>query len=133
MFLKKDTITLCGESIVLHELSALQRVEYFEFLSAQEALLGEKPASPGEMAQVMRINVEVNAWLVSRSLWHTTPEREEEAVFREVLKTWSSDALNEAVSKVLALSDMVPKVEDEVDATNGSDDEQGAGRASLAK
>lgn len=129
MFLKKDTITVRGESVVLHELSALQRVEYFEFLSVQEARMGQESTSPAQMAQTMRINVEVNAWLVSRSLWHAMPERTEEEVFRDVLRTWPSAALNEAVDKVLVLSDMVPATDDKTDTADHKEEAD----ATLAK
>ncbi|HHL2859772.1 TPA: phage minor tail protein domain-containing protein, partial [Citrobacter freundii] len=36
MFLKKETFNYLGESTTLNELSALQRIEYLEFLAAEE-------------------------------------------------------------------------------------------------
>lgn len=39
MFLKKEPFNYQGESTTLNELSALQRIEYLEFLAAEEKAL----------------------------------------------------------------------------------------------
>lgn len=119
MFLKKDTLQMDGESVVLHELSALQRVEYFEYLASLEASLSEGNTDTLTTAKIMKTNVQVNAWLVSRSLWHSAPERNEDDIKLEVMRNWSSGALNAAVDMVQRLSDMKPK---EPDSVPGEDD-----------
>lgn len=119
MFLKKDSLPLGGESVVLHELSALQRVEYFEYLASLEAAISESKNDALSTARIMKTNVQVNAWLVSRSLWHNTQERNEDDIQQEVMRSWSSEALNAAVDMVQNLSDMKPK---EPDSTTGEDD-----------
>lgn len=112
MFLKKDTLTLGGQKVTLHELSALQRAEYFDFLADKEASTAEGESDFKANARLMKFNIEVNAWLVSRSLWHSEPEREENEIWREVMRKWPSEGLNEAVEMVLQLSGMVPKKAD---------------------
>ncbi|MEM8282938.1 phage minor tail protein G, partial [Morganella morganii] len=71
-FLKQKEFTYNGESLMLSELSALQRVEYFDHLVTQT----EKEA-PAEDAQSLkrtavyvRMNIESNAFLVARSLFN---------------------------------------------------------------
>ncbi|QLR06004.1 phage tail assembly chaperone G [Providencia rettgeri] len=105
MFLKKKEVQISGESVVLHELSALQRADYFDFLA-----LKEKESSNLEgiefAAKSMRQIAESNVWLVSRSLWHSDRDREVEEVYEEVALTWSSSALEEAVSVISEISGM---------------------------
>lgn len=116
MFLKKDTLTLNDQKVTLHELSALQRAEYFDFLADKEASITEGENDFKNNARLMKFNIEVNAWLVSRSLWHTEPEREESEIQQEVMRTWSTQGLNQAVEMVLELSGMTPKAAEAVEA-----------------
>lgn len=118
MFLKKDTLTLGDQKVTLHELSALQRAEYFDFLADKEASAAEGESDFKANARLMKFNIEVNAWLVSRSLWHSEPEREENEIWREVMRKWPSEGLNEAVEMVLELSGMVPKKADAPETAN---------------
>ncbi|WP_213715708.1 phage tail assembly chaperone G [Cedecea lapagei] len=115
-FLKKENLSIGGESVLLFELSALQRAEYFEYLASLEADIPEGASEMKMGALVVKKNVQSNAWLVSRSLWHSTPDRDEEELHREVMRTWPSDALNMATDKVLELSDLMPKSQAETDA-----------------
>lgn len=106
MFLKKELFIYNGEQVQLHELSALQRAEYFEFLASKDTgSEGEQP-DVAQTAALIRLNTEVNAWLVSRSLWHDDRDRDVETIFREILAAWPDKALAQAVDKVLVLSDM---------------------------
>ncbi|HHR6132203.1 TPA: phage minor tail protein domain-containing protein [Providencia alcalifaciens] len=118
MFLKKKEAQISGESVVLHELSALQRADYFDFLA-----LKEKESSNLEgielAAKSMRQIAESNVWLVSRSLWHSDRDREVEEVYEEVALTWSSAALEEAVSVISAISGM--KGDDQGLSTEGEE------------
>lgn len=114
MFLRKENLPIRGESIVLSELSALQRLEYFEYLSSLEASLPEDAFGLKQQALQMKINLNVNAWLISRSLWHETPDQDVDEIQQKVVRTWPSEAMNLAVEKILTLSDMLPQVpEDE--------------------
>lgn len=122
-FLKKESLPLEGGSVVLYELSALQRADYFEYLASLEADTPEDISEMKRMALMVKRNVQVNAWVVSRSLWQSTPERDEDELHLEVMRTWSSDALNIAVEKVLDLSGMAPKSGTEGSNNTGAEDE----------
>lgn len=110
MFLKKDTLTIGDQKVTLHELSALQRAEYFDFLADKEASIAEGGNEFKNNARLMKFNIEVNAWLVSRSLWHseTEPKREEDEIQQQVMRSWGTHGLNQAVEMVLDLSGMTP-------------------------
>ncbi|WP_269933906.1 phage tail assembly chaperone G [Serratia liquefaciens] len=121
MFLKKESFTYNAEQIQLHELSALQRAEYFEFLASKDTGADGEQPNVAQTAALVRLNTEVNAWLVSRSLWHDDRDRDVEMIFREVQATWPDKALALAVDKVLVLSDMKgpePGEQEEVDNDN---------------
>lgn len=120
-FLKKENLSIGGEPVLLFELSALQRAEYFEYLASLEADIPEDASEMKMGALVVKKNVQSNAWLVSRSLWHSTPDRDEEEMHREVMRTWSSEALNMATDKVLELSDLMPKPQAEAEAEADAD------------
>ncbi|MCW2255091.1 phage minor tail protein G [Providencia alcalifaciens] len=105
MFLKKKEINIGDESVVLHELSALQRADYFDFLAKQEKeLAGLDGVELG--AKSMRAMAESQVWLVSRSLWHSDRDREVEEIYEEVAQTWSGRSLDEAVRAISEISGM---------------------------
>lgn len=134
-FLKKESLPLEGGSVVLYELSALQRADYFEYLASLEADSPEDISEMKRMALMVKRNVQVNAWVVSRSLWQSTPDRDEDELHQEVMRTWSSEALNIAVEKVLELSGMAPKPGTEGDDNSGKEGERSSNdeQAPLAK
>ncbi|EGT3611664.1 phage minor tail protein G [Morganella morganii] len=115
-FLKQKEFTYNGESLMLSELSALQRVEYFDHLVIQT----EKEA-PAEDAQSLkrtavyvRMNIESNAFLVARSLFNVgnTPGKQVDDIRADILGTWPPVALEQAAKLVLELSDMQVKTTD---------------------
>ncbi|MEM8042979.1 phage minor tail protein G, partial [Morganella morganii] len=115
-FLKQKEFTYNGESLMLSELSALQRVEYFDHLVTQT----EKEA-PAEDAQSLkrtavyvRMNIESNAFLVARSLFNVgnTPGKQVDEIRADILSTWPPVALEQAAKLVLELSDMQVKTTD---------------------
>lgn len=105
MFLKKKEVSISGENVVIHELSALQRIDYFDFLATKEKEL-DGLESPEKDYKSMRSMVETQAWLVSRSLWHEDRDRDIEDLYDEITQTWSSEALNEAVMVISEISGM---------------------------
>ncbi|HEN3373638.1 TPA: phage minor tail protein G [Yersinia enterocolitica] len=114
MFLKKKEFTYDGETVVLYELSALQRIDYLAFLAEKTPDFDNLPedSSPQMRAQAfMQLNVDINIWLVSRSLAHGNKAPHEEATYQEVLNTWSYDALSAGAEMVLDLSGMNMSVE----------------------
>ncbi len=72
MFLKQDTFNYEKQSVVLSELSGLQRIEYLTFVQQRtakfDAVEGELPEAERQIA-FLRMGMDINAWLVSRSLW----------------------------------------------------------------
>ncbi|HCR3333277.1 TPA: phage minor tail protein G [Morganella morganii] len=115
-FLQQKEFTYNGESLMLSELSALQRVEYFDHLVTQT----EKEA-PAEDAQSLkrtavyvRMNIESNAFLVARSLFNVgnTAGKQVDEIRADILSTWPPVALEQAAKLVLELSDMQVKTTD---------------------
>ncbi|HGN0381138.1 TPA: phage minor tail protein G [Proteus mirabilis] len=108
MFLKKKEFTYSDNTIELFELSALQRIEYFDFLVEQSQKNEDVEKAEGikKTALIIRANTESNAWLVSRSLAHGET-RDIEQVYHEVLSQWPPEALGKAAKEVLVISGMV--------------------------
>lgn len=67
-FLKKESLPLEGGSVVLYELSALQRADYFEYLASLEADTPEDISEMKRMALMVKRNVQVNAWVVREAI-----------------------------------------------------------------
>ena len=93
MFLKQGTFNYEKQSVVLSELSGLQRIEYLAFVQQRTAKFdaeeGELPEAERQIA-FLRMGMDINAWLVSRSLWNAE----------------QSDALGAGAEMVLSLSGM---------------------------
>ncbi|MBN6398462.1 phage minor tail protein G [Escherichia coli] len=109
MFLKQDTFNYGNQSVVLTELSGLQRVEYLAFVQKRtaefDALDDAMPVAERQI-EFLRMGVDINAWLVSRSLWNADPSQDVDTLNEDVKKTWSYDALSEGSALVLSLSGM---------------------------
>lgn len=118
MFLKKKEITIADENIILYELSALQRADYFDFLAKKEKETDGLEGAERD-AKSMRSMVESQAWLVSRSRWHEDRDREIDDLYDEIAQTWSMDALSEAVRAISEISGMSSSEDDEDEAENG--------------
>lgn len=126
MFLKTDTFTYGSHSAVLSELSALQRVDYLMFIQRRTAEYDALPETLTEQerqAAFMLMGVEINAWLVSRSLCESKKEEDARPLYDEIRGQWSFDALGLGADMVLNLSGMVVPVGDGPDDGNS---EQGA-------
>ncbi|EEI4970031.1 phage minor tail protein G [Salmonella enterica subsp. enterica serovar Newport] len=118
MFLKTDTFTYGGHSAVLSELSALQRVNYLMFIQQRTAKYDALPDTLTEQerqAAFMQMGVDINAWLVSRSLCESKKEDDARLLYDAVSVQWSFDALGLGADRVLTLSGMVVPVEDDTD------------------
>lgn len=120
MFLKKKKLSIGDANIVLFELTALQRTEYFELLVQQESELGNLEGH-ARGAKVSRHGVEQLAWIVSRSIWNADRNRDVETVYHEILDNWGDSALKSAFDIASKLSGM--KDEDS-DSGVGSDQEK---------
>ncbi|WP_097309654.1 phage tail assembly chaperone G, partial [Escherichia coli] len=54
----------------------------------------------------LRMGMDINAWLVSRSLWNAEQSQDVETLCASVITTWSYDALGAGAEMVLSLSGM---------------------------
>lgn len=116
MFLKTDTFTYGDHSAVLSELSALQRVDYLMFIQQRTAEYDALPETLPEQerqAAFMQMGVDINAWLVSRSLCESKREEDARPLYDAVRVQWSFDALGLGADRVLTLSNMVVPVTDD--------------------
>ncbi|HAY0219009.1 TPA: phage minor tail protein G [Escherichia coli] len=120
MFLKQDTFNYAEQTVVLSELSALQRVEYLAYVRERTAQFDEQSAGMAEGARqiaFLEMGMDINAWLVSRSLWNADQSQDVAVLFPSVRVTWSYDALGLAAECILALSRMTLTAATEEDAT----------------
>ncbi|EGV2901708.1 phage minor tail protein G [Salmonella enterica] len=111
MFLKKDTLTYGDASVELYELSGLQRVEYLEYIQQRTAQYDrEEEESTEEERRVtfLRMGVDINAWLVSRSLQNGDQTRDTGKTSDNIAALWSYEALGKGADMVLSLSGMTP-------------------------
>ncbi|EAX1227395.1 phage tail assembly chaperone G [Salmonella enterica] len=120
MFLKKDTLTYGDASVELHELSGLQRVEYLEYIQQRTAQYDEETADAGEEERrvaFLRMGIDINAWLVSRSLQNGDQTRDTGKTSDNIAALWSYEALGKGADMVLSLSGMsLPDSGDETEA-----------------
>ncbi|ECW1079391.1 phage minor tail protein G [Salmonella enterica] len=111
MFLKKDTLNYGDTSVELHELSGLQRVEYLEYIQQRTAQYDEETAGVSEEERrvaFLRMGVDINAWLVSRSLWNGDQAQNIDNLSSHTASMWSYEALGQGADMVLSLSGMTP-------------------------
>ncbi|HAU2960533.1 TPA: phage minor tail protein G [Salmonella enterica subsp. diarizonae] len=111
MFLKKDTLTYGDTSVELYELSGLQRVEYLEYIQQRTAQYDrETETSTEEERRVafLRMGIDINAWLVSRSLQNGDQTRDTGKTSDNIAAIWSYEALGKGADMVLSLSGMTP-------------------------
>ncbi|ECK9010652.1 phage minor tail protein G [Salmonella enterica subsp. enterica] len=109
MFLKKDTLTYGDASVELYELSGLQRVEYLEYIQQRTAQYDqetEKSTEEERRVAFLRMGVDINAWLVSRSLQHGGQTQDAGSIHSDIASLWSYEALGQGADMVLSLSGM---------------------------
>lgn len=118
MFLKKESTDIGGNQIEMNELSGLQRIEYLEYLTEiqkESKSFAELPAEE-RGAKYLRLSLNINAWLISRSLWHNDHSKSVDDLKTEVLSSWSPDNMFLAAGKVLSLSNLNKAQQEESDA-----------------
>ncbi|EHY0215236.1 phage minor tail protein G [Salmonella enterica] len=111
MFLKKDTLTYGDASVELYELSGLQRIEYLEYIQQRTAQYDRETKESTEEARrvaFLRMGIDINAWLVSRSLQNGDQTRSTEKTSDNIAALWSYEALGKGADMVLSLSGMTP-------------------------
>lgn len=115
MFLKKDTLNYGADSAVLYELSGLQRVEYLEFLQKRTAKYDadmDGATETDKRVAYMQMAMEINAWLISRSLFNGDTTQAVDALYQSVQTQWSYEALDSGAEMVLVLSGLSADAED---------------------
>lgn len=126
MFLKKDTFTFNGESLTLSELSALQRIDFLDYLSKEEKAaksLGDELDEQQMTTRLLGMSIRAGARLVAQSLWHNDPSGPDtEELHQQVLSTWPADAIAQAEMMVKTLSGMLPPVAED---SGGETEEEG--------
>ncbi|EDA0234959.1 phage minor tail protein G [Salmonella enterica] len=114
MFLKKDTLTYGDASVELYELSGLQRIEYLEYIQQRTAQYDRETEEATEEASrvaFLRMGIDINAWLVSRSLQNVQnadQTRDTGKTSDNIAALWSYEALGKGADMVLSLSGMTP-------------------------
>lgn len=111
MFLKKDTLTYGDASVELYELSGLQRIEYLEYIQQRTAQYERETEEATEEARrvaFLRMGIDINAWLVSRSLQNGNQTRDTGKTSDNIAALWSYEALGKGADMVLSLSGMTP-------------------------
>ncbi|PYZ79357.1 phage minor tail protein G [Citrobacter koseri] len=130
MFLKKEPFNYQGESTTLNELSALQRIEYLEFMAAEEKALSVESDNISDQEMTARLvgsNIRCGARVIALSLWHNDPTGPtEEALYQQVLKGWPPEAIGKAEMQVKLLSGMLVPVSDEDDDASVTADAESA-------
>ncbi|EDQ0630016.1 phage minor tail protein G [Salmonella enterica subsp. enterica] len=120
MFLKKDTLTYGDASVELYELSGLQRVEYLEYIQQRTAQYDRETKESTEEERrlaFLRMGIDINAWLVSRSLQNGDQTRDTGKTSDNIAALWSYEALGKGADMVLSLSGMsLPDSGDETEA-----------------
>lgn len=120
MFLKKDTLTYGDSSVELYELSGLQRIEYLEYIQQRTAQYDRETEKSTEEARrlvFLRMGIDINAWLVSRSLQNGDQTRDTGKTSDNIAALWSYEALGKGADMVLSLSGMsLPDSGDETEA-----------------
>ncbi|AXC71943.1 phage minor tail protein G [Salmonella enterica] len=109
MFLKKDTLTYGDASVELYELSGLQRVEYLEYIQQRTAQYDRETEESTEEARrvaFLRMGIDINAWLVSRSLQNGDQTQDTGKTSDNIAALWSYEALGKGADMVLSLSGM---------------------------
>ncbi|EBL9222280.1 phage minor tail protein G [Salmonella enterica] len=115
MFLKKDTLNYGADSAVLYELSGLQRVEYLEFLQKRTAKYDadmDGATETDKRVAYMQMAMEINAWLISRSLFNGDTTQAVDELYQSVQTQWSYEALDSGAEMVLVLSGLSADAED---------------------
>ncbi|KNC09995.1 tail protein [Klebsiella sp. RIT-PI-d] len=133
MFLKKEPFEFNGQTTTLYELSALQRINYLQYLAGEEKALataGDELSEQAMTTQLIGMSIRNSARLISYSLWHNDPAGpSEDELFSQVMSSWPAGAIGQAEVAVKTLSGMItpivdePQPEDDSSHADAEDDE----------
>ncbi|WP_413734332.1 phage minor tail protein domain-containing protein [Sodalis sp. RH21] len=110
---KSDTLTLGATSFTLYELSALNRLEYLEYVFQEQSQLPPDDAKENEKFKAfVGLNIRDCAWIVALSLSQAEGEsRSVKDISHDLLRNHPVPILSAAAGKVRELSDMIPAVD----------------------
>lgn len=108
--------------ITLTELSALQRLQYLEYIAGEESWLKDQQENALDLTRLSAMNIRVSARLVALALLkNRTPDLDilddnacriaADNLQREVLATWSWEGIAASALQVRELSGMLPAEE----------------------
>lgn len=111
MFLKTVQFSHCDVSVALYELSALQRMDYLEYLyeetAAFETQTDDVDDDNKKQLAWLKLRLSLNIWLVAHSLWNGDTTQDIAELIRSTHQIWGWEALDKAAEKVLQLSGML--------------------------
>lgn len=132
MFLKTDTLAYFDMNVTLYELSALQRMEYIQYLYDETAAFEVQTQDADEDKKNhawLKLRFSLNVWLVAHSLWNADTTQDITLLIRDTSQGWGWEVLDKAAEKVLRLSGMLA----EDDNAGDSKDDTDAGSGSAEK
>ncbi|HIH5002695.1 TPA: phage minor tail protein domain-containing protein [Klebsiella oxytoca] len=110
--LKKGDFTYRDITVTLSELSALQRIDYLDFLAKSEKVLPslDDSLSESEITRLLlRLDIETGALLVGMSLWQENREGPKpDELAANIVESWPPEAIRAAELRVKDLSNMLP-------------------------
>lgn len=110
-FLKTEPFTYNGNTIQLFELSGLQRIEYLQYLAAEEKTLPKDEGDEGYLPLRISSNLRSGARVIALSLWQGDTSKEIDSLHYEVLSGWPPGMIGAGELFVKSLSDMIPASE----------------------
>lgn len=125
MLLKNTPFTYAGHTVVLRELSALQRIDYLKYAAAHQVDEAQDDTLT-YLAAVHRIDTQLNALLLAMSIIDEVDRENSTAVLAlqtQLMASWPLTGLQAAGQAVMQLSDMLPADDQErgadIDADTG--------------
>lgn len=115
-FLKTEPFTHNGNTIQLFELSGLQRIEYLQYLVADEKTLPKDEGEEGYLPLRVSSNLRRGARLIALSLWQGDTSKDVDTLHHEVLSGWPPGMIGAGELFVKTLSDMIPAPSPEPDS-----------------
>lgn len=109
--LKKDFITIGEDRVTLYELSALNRIEYLEYVfSAKKSIPEDEDQTDDKIKAASILTIKDFAMLVALSLSQAPSEsREASELLNEVISDFGVDGLTRAAQMVRELSGMLTR------------------------
>jgi len=107
-FLKTEPFTYNGNTIQLFELSGLQRIEYLQYLAAEDKKLPKDEGDEGYLPLRISSNLRSGARVIALSLWQGDTSKEIDSLHYEVLSGWPPGMIGAGELFVKSLSDMIP-------------------------